>query len=156
MSSGLDRRQLGQIGLGALVVLAIGSPPALWTAVDEEVLILALCDALFPPTGGLPTAAAVGAPARVQAYLAALPVRTRWEARGALRLVEARTLGSHGAPFSTLPREAREAALLALAGSELLPERLLAQAVKQLCAMGYWQAPETWAYLGYDGPWVGR
>ena len=152
----LDRRQLGQIGLGALLGLGVASPAALWVVVDEDALVLALCDALFPPIGGLPTAAEVDAPARVRAYLDALPARTRWEARGALRLVEGRTLATHGAPFSALTREDREQVLIAMAGSALLPERLLAQAVKQLCAMGYWQAPETWAHLGYDGPWVGR
>lgn len=156
MSDGLDRRQLGRIGLGALAALALASPPALWVAVDEDALILALCDALFPPVGAMPTAVSLDVPARVRAYLAQLPARTRWEARGAFRLVEGRTIATHGAPFSALPREAREAVLIGMAGSDLLPERLLAQAVKQLCAMGYWQAPETWAHLGYDGPWVGR
>lgn len=152
----MDRRQLGTIGLGALAALAVGAPGVWWVAIDEDVVILALCDALFPPGGGLPEAAAIGVPAKVRAYLAAMPERTAFEARGALRLVETMTLPTHGAPFSSLPREAREAVLIGLAGSSLMPERLLANAVKQLCAMGYWQSPETWGHLGYDGPWVGR
>lgn len=151
----LTRRAFGLGVLGTLGLLCAGVPIA-WTAVDEARFLDAAVDAFFPPDDGLPTATEVGAAAAIARYLARLPTEVAWQARGLFRVVEYSTLPTHGARFSSLDRAARTEVLAAMASSDLAGRRLLAQALKETCAMGYWQHDATWGALGYDGPLVGR
>lgn len=147
------RRQLGLGLAGALALTAVGVPIALvqpWS--DAERLLIAALEALFPATTDLPSPADIGAPAAVRAYLAKMPRRTRLEARGLLAVVEGATLPTHGRVFSRLDVAERTAVLARWSASDVMARRMIAHSLKQLCAMGYWQHPATWAHLGYDGP----
>lgn len=152
----LTRRAFGFGLLGTAALVVAGGVPLAWRAIDEDRVILAAVEALFPPLDGLPTGVEVDVPGAVRAYLAHMPADIRLQARGLLRLVEVGPLVSHGAAFSALPVADRAAFLDDLAGSSRYPQRLIAHSLKQMCAMGYWQHAATWAHLGYDGPLVGR
>jgi hypothetical protein len=147
----LSRRAFGLGAVGTLAIVAAGAP-ILWSIVDEDAVIRAATRTLFPPTDGSVDPDTLDVPGAIRRYLAVLPERQRWEARGLLRLIE---LGAvPGARFSRLTDAERTAALEAMAAASLAHRRLLVGSLKQLCAMGYWQHPETWAFLGYEGPTV--
>jgi hypothetical protein len=151
----LTRRAFGFGLLGTLALGVLGGLPLAWASVDEDRVLYAAIEALFPGEG-LPSPADVDAGGNLRRYLAELPEDVSLQARGLLRLVEGLPLTSRGAPFSSLPVRERTAVLEELSASSLLPRRLVAHSLKQLCAMSYWQHPKTWAHLGYDGPLVGR
>jgi hypothetical protein len=149
----VTRRAFGFGLLGSIGLLLVGVP--LW-AVDEDAFLLAAIEACFPATGDLPSPGDCGAVAAVRAYVAEMPSTLQWQVRGLFRVIESHTLATRGSRFSKLDLATRTAALAALATSAVYPERLLANGIKQLCAMGYWSRPQTWAHLGYDGPLVNR
>jgi hypothetical protein len=150
----VSRRVFGFGLLGTAGLLALGVPFVART--DEDRFLEAALETLFPPGDGLPSAVELGAVSAIHAYLAELPWSSAWQARGLFRLLDTATFPGYGAMFSTLELEDRLAFLSDLAGSDLYPRRLMAHALKQICAVGYWQHPSTWGHLGYDGPTVGR
>jgi hypothetical protein len=148
----LTRRAFGLGLLGTAVILAAGAP-VLWAATDEDAVIHAATAAFFPATDGSVDPATLDVPGAVRRYLELVPSDQRWQARGLLRVVQFGAVP--GSRFSNLPFDERVAALEAMAASSLPSRRLLVGALKQLCAMGYWQHPATWPFLGYEGPSVG-
>ncbi len=141
----------GALGAGALT--AIGAVP--FALVDEDAVLLAAIDAIFPPLEGMPTGAEVDAAAAFRRYIANLPTRTRFEARGLLRAIEVGAAATTGSRFTVLDRDGRTVFLEGLLDG-VFPQRLLANGLKQVCAVAYWQHPRTWTALAYDGPLVGR
>ena len=141
----------GAFGAGALT--ALGALP--FALVDEDVVLLAAIDAIFPPLPGMPTGADIDAPAAFRRYLTNLPLRTQFEAHGLLRAIEVGALATTGTRFTALARDGRVAFLEGLLDGAF-PQRLLANGLKQVCSVAYWQHPRTWTVLGYDGPLVGR
>ena len=103
----------------------------------------------------MPTGAEVDAAGAFRRYVAKLPVRTQLEAHGLLRAIEVGALATTGTRFTVHDRTGRQAFLEGLLDGAF-PQRLLANGLKQVCAMSYWQHPRTWAVLAYDGPLVGR
>ncbi|MBW1878402.1 MAG: gluconate 2-dehydrogenase subunit 3 family protein [Deltaproteobacteria bacterium] len=153
----LTRRGLGFGLLGGVVLACLGLPLTVYRPwADEDRFLLAAMDALFPHGGDLPDPAEIGAPAAVRAYLDRLPPSIALQARGLFFAIETGTVASHGRSFSRLSREERTGILADWAGSNLTFRRLMVHALKQTCAMGYWQHPSTWAHLGYDGPLVSQ
>jgi len=151
----VTRRGLGFGLLGGAVLACLGLPLTVYRPwADEDRFLLAAMDALFPPVGDLPDPAEIGAPAAVRAYLDRLPPSIALQARGLFFAVETGTVASHGHAFSRLSREERIDVLTAWATSDRTFRRLMVHALKQTCAMGYWQHPRTWAHLGYTGPLV--
>jgi hypothetical protein len=151
----LTRRGLGFGLFGGLALACLGLPLTVYRPwADEDRFLLAAMDALFPSTGDLPDPAEIGAPAAVRAYLDRLPPHVALQARGLFFAIETGTIASHGRSFSRLTREERTAVLTAWAKSPHTYRRLMVHALKQSCAMGYWQHPRTWAHLGYTGPLV--
>jgi hypothetical protein len=141
------------LGVGAAAAVAA---PAAWVTVDEDAVLLAACEALFPPTDGLPHPRELDLTGNVRRYVRHMPGPVAWQLRGLLRIVELRTIATAGQTFSALPLDARIAFLTGLAHRGTGPDRLIVNALRQVCAMGYWQSPQTWPHLGYDGPLVGR
>lgn len=148
----LTRRAFGLGLLGTGLIVAAGVP-VLWTSTDEDAVIRAATAAFFPPTDGSADPDALDVPGAVRRYLAEFSTDARWQARGLLRVIEYGV--RPGSRFSGLSLADRVAALEGMAASRVATERLLVAALKQLCAMGYWQHPETWGFLGYEGPSVG-
>ncbi len=149
----ISRRGFGIGLIGSTALLGLGGALA-W--VDLSEVIEAATEACFPPQGTLPSAASVGAGGRVLAYIDELPPDVATQAKALFRTLEWMTLPTHGSRFSRLPVTERTNALEKLASSPWFARRLIAHSVKQTCAVGYWQSELTWAYLGYDGPLVGR
>ena len=148
----LSRRAFG---LGLVSSVALAGVGALSLANERQVLRAAI-EAFYPPVDGLPRAAEIGAVAAVETYLEKLPAFVALQARGLFRSVEWLPVPVRGSRFSQLPVEARVAFLQSMSVSTLYPQRLAVHALKQICAVGYWQHDQTWSYLGYDGPLVSR
>lgn len=60
------------------------------------------------------------------------------------------------ARFSRLDRGSRAAVLEAWRRSALGPRRQIADALRRVALFSWYARPESWAAIGYDGPWVGR
>ena len=58
--------------------------------------------------------------------------------------------------FCRLDREGRAAVLLAWQDSRLGVRRQVHSSLRQAARFIHFARPETWADMGYDGPWVGR
>lgn len=152
----LSRRRFGAGLAGAVGLALVGGAPLAWFAVDEDRVFLAAVGALFPASDGLPSAEEVDAVGAMRIWVGKMPARMRLEVRGLLRAIEFGSVPGYGSRFTRLDEAARTAFLDGLGGSDRFAERLLAHGLKQLCAAAYWQNPKTWAFLGYDGPLVGR
>lgn len=92
---------------------------------------------------------------RIDRYLTGMPVATLREVHAMLALIEHGTtpLGGRIHRLTSLPAPDREVFLSGLARRG----GLLAQAyggLRDLCMLGYYQSPSTWAAIGYEGPRV--
>lgn len=58
--------------------------------------------------------------------------------------------------FSRLRRPERQAVLEQWVRSELATRRQIAMALHHAARFAHWSRADTWAEIGYDGPWVGR
>jgi hypothetical protein len=58
--------------------------------------------------------------------------------------------------FSRLSRAERTEVLQRWQRSSLLTKRRIADALRRTAAFSWYARPESWASIGYDGPWVGR
>lgn len=58
--------------------------------------------------------------------------------------------------FSRLGREERTAVLEGWRTSAFGPKRQIAEALRKVALFSWYAREETWAGIGYDGPWVGR
>lgn len=92
---------------------------------------------------------------RVDAFLQTQPFSIRVQVLGAISLVEqgAGLLTTRISRFSRLPPPARLEILDALVAQGGLAAEA-GRAVRDLCMLGQYQRPESWAALGYGGPWV--
>jgi D-cysteine desulfhydrase len=153
-------RRRAMIAVGAAVTSAValrltGYPPlpgwrgevlARW----EAEVVTAAAEALL---GSDATPQEIGeVAARVDRYLATMPVEVQREVHALIAVVEHGTpLGLALSRFTELGRAAREAYLSGLAGKG----GLLAQVyggLRDLVMLGYYQQPATFAAIGYDGP----
>jgi len=92
---------------------------------------------------------------RIDAFVATQPLEIRVQVQGALALVEqgGGLLTADVRRFSHLAVEDRVAVLTALAARGGLVAEA-GRAVRDLVVLGHFQRPESWAALGYAGPWV--
>jgi D-cysteine desulfhydrase len=92
---------------------------------------------------------------RIDRYLVHLPLRTRHELTAALWTVEHGTtpLLVGWSRFTECDAEQRVRHLARLEGLGGLAQQCY-RAVRELCMLGYYQQPSTWASIGYDGPRV--
>jgi Gluconate 2-dehydrogenase subunit 3 len=58
--------------------------------------------------------------------------------------------------FTRLPEAAQNRYLDGWMRSTLGARRVVFRALKTMSAAGFFQTPQTWPALGYDGPWLGR
>lgn len=158
----LDRRQV--LGGGVLLVAAWtgafvvghwpGAPdtPSPSLGASARATLASALEVLLPDPEMAQTVAA-----DVDTALAADPVGA---AQLTLALQALEHLGGAGlftfTTFSSRDREERRAILDAWADSRLAFKRQVFAAMRRLAAFAWYARPESWAAIGYDGPWVGR
>lgn len=166
------RRRLFKLGAAGAAVLGLtygtarllrapagavpGTPVAL--SARRFTTVTALVAALYPgEEGGLPPGVDLGVPQRVdqELYFAAPHVRDQVDL--ALDVLEygGPLLGWWGR-FSRLPLARRRSGFTGLFQHPLGLVRQLAAATSQLVQVFYYAQPETWAAIGYPGPFLDR
>ena len=61
-----------------------------------------------------------------------------------------------GRRFTRLDRENQEKYLAGWMHSSMGARRIVFRALKLMSTLGYYRLPQTWAAIGYEGPWLGR
>lgn len=115
----------------------------------EAEVLRAVAEAVLPPAP-LDGAILDGLPARTDTFLVAMSPAARLEVHGLFLLVEQ-------AGFSRFTRRSPAARLAFLEGLDGLGglAAVAARGIRDLALLGYYQSPETWPALGYEGPMVG-
>jgi D-cysteine desulfhydrase len=153
------RRVLAGIAAVAAVGLAVrvtgyaplpGFPGEVLAAWEAHV-IRAAAEALFDARSAEIEAIA----GRVDRYLAGMPAGVQREAHAMLALIEHGTtpLARRVPRLTRLPAAAREAYLAGLEARGGLYSQAY-RGLRDLCALGLYQQPSTWAAIGYEGPRV--
>lgn len=114
--------------------------------------VLAQAAARIVPADGDPAEIAH----RVDETLALGPPEAREDFGKLLKLLESGLAGlvldGRPRPFTRLPPEKQDAALLAFRDSRLALRRSGYHALRKLCLGGYYASDSTWAAIGYPGP----
>jgi hypothetical protein len=168
MAMALTRRA-ALIGLGGAAVLGCGgalswltlgyhlAPGDVPIGLDAKhlAIVRAIVETLAPADGDLPSGVSLGVHQRIDEELWSVPDEVREDLRAAIALIEhlPPLFGSWGR-FTRLPRAEREAYYERLLQAGPRPVVQAAVALKQMCTFFYYNCPETWAAIGYDGPWV--
>lgn len=93
----------------------------------------------------------------LDAYLGTAGVAAAKELNLALTLLEYAPAGPLTTRrFSRMPRERAAATLVAWSRSSIGVRRQIHSALRQASRFFWFDRPEAWAALDYDGPWVGR
>lgn len=154
---GLTRRRAIRLGVGGLVAglvaaRTLGYPdlPG-WTGAHlapwEAHVLRAAAEALAPEIDG---ATLDAVPTAVDRYLTSLPLAMINEVHLMLRAVEHGTILQASRRFTRMARADRQAWLARL--GRFTPGRLAWRGLRDLCFMGIYQQPSTWAAIGYGGP----
>lgn len=148
---------LGGVGL-SLQGTVMRAPARALKVLDarEYSILAAIVEALLPGGEGLADGLALAVPERVDDALATWHPEPAGEFRQVLRLMENAVFGfvfdQRVRPLSALPLERRARALDAWRTSAVPVRRAAFKAVCNLCNFAYWAQPETWPFVGYDGP----
>lgn len=171
MGAGIRRRDLMHLsGVGAMA-LTTGCRVASWldpgpprgllpvgpVALDPRRfhVLAALVEALYPGGEDMPAGLAVGVPQRIDRELYFMAPATRAQLEQALDILEyGGILAGWFGRFSRLDLERRLAAVTAMLDHRWIVYRQVATALTQLVKGMYYAAPESWAAIGYDGPWM--
>ncbi len=123
-------------------------------------IVDAIADAMILETENapLPRPSRLGIAARVDGMLAGIHPAIQDQTVLLFRVFEHATLpfGLRASRFTKLPHAEQRAYLLGWADSRLEFRRMAFQALKMFVYATYYTFDETWAHVGYDGPWVGR
>lgn len=163
----LTRRRLLQTGFGGALLLAFGSvlPTgcARYSPVESSLRFLtrkeyAVVTQAAVRILGLPDEAREGLGGFIDGLLADLPPTTQNQARLMLRVVEHGTHLFDLKPrrFTRLAPAEQDAYLRGWMESTLGARRVIFRALKTLAALGYYAQSQSFADIGYDGPWIGR
>lgn len=144
----------GLARLGSGYALGEGDVPIGLTR-KQLAIVRAVVDTLLPADGDLPAGTAVGVHQRIDEEVWAADDGLRSDLRAAITLVEhvPPVFGFLGR-FTTLDPEERLRCFTALLRARPGPLVAAAVALRQMCTLFYYCAPETWPAIGYDGPWV--
>lgn len=163
----LTRRRLLQTGFGGALLLAFGSvlPSgcARYSPVESSLRFLtrkeyAVVTQAAVRILGLPDEAREGLGGFIDGLLADLPPTSQNQARLMLRVVEHGTHLFDLKPrrFTRLAPAEQDAYLRGWMESTLGARRVIFRALKTLAALGYYAQTQSFADVGYDGPWLGR
>jgi gluconate 2-dehydrogenase subunit 3-like protein len=163
----LSRRRLLQTGFGGVVLLAVGSllPSgcARYSAIERPLRFLtrkeyAVVTQAAVRILGLPDETRDSLGGFIDGLLADLPPTSQDQARLMLRVVEHGTHLFDLRPrrFTRLGPAEQDAYLRGWMESTLGARRVIFRALKTLAALGYYAQTDSFASIGYDGPWLGR
>ena len=153
----IGRRSFIRWGLGGIILLgAVGclpesappSPgglPPTWDALSRRIC------AGDDPLAQDPLA--IGTPRAIAQALSDLPADLQRQLVWAVRALDWSGIAYAGDFFHRLPPEKQDRVLTHWMDSRFTLQRTVFRALKELCMMAYYGAPETWDALGYDGPW---
>ena len=168
-SSGLSRRRLLKLGLaGTAALAAVGAVGRLFggeaLAPGERALGLspqglhiarAVVEALTPAEDDLPSGVSLGVHQRIDEEAWASPPLVREDINSALTLLEHAPLAlGFGSRLSRLPVAERAEALDAMLKHKVRLVVAAASGIRQMVYVFYYARPETWAAIGYSGPYV--
>ena len=167
----MTRRALVRRGILGTVLLLLGGSSAsfLWPTrrraargslrvFDEEEasILAAVAETVLRIEPGAPSAADVDVVGRLDAAMALASTEVSREFRRLLRLFEngltGVLTGSGSTSFTASSERSRAARLRAWETSRISLFRTGFQAMKRLCAAGYYSSPETWLAIGFPGP----
>ena len=169
----LSRRRWLKLTLGAGGFLLMGGAGGLWALrgsaphvrglallTDHEYRTLAaLARALFPPGGPIPVGASTMDLARAfDRFLADEPSWNQTDLRNALFLLEYGPVifERRAVTFSHLSDAERLRHFERWAESDDLMRRQVAVAFRKFLALVFYDRPEVWPHIGYDGPLIRR
>jgi hypothetical protein len=115
----------------------------------------AVADRVFEAPG-FPRPSSLDAGAHAWAHAVHLPFTVRTQLRGLLRALQFGAVLTHGSRFTHLDPDQQTAVLQRLGDAEHWLPREALMGLKQLCAVGTFRHPRTWAAIGYDGPTIHR
>ncbi len=167
----ISRRKLLGLGLGATGLFAVGGAGGLLAlrgaapevpglkvlSAHEHRTLRALFDTIVPTGGAFEPGAATFDLARTfDGFLEGEPAANVGDLKSALVLVEYGPLlfDRSLATFSNLDAAARAKHWEGWEGADALLRRQVALAFRKFALMVFYDRPEGWAAVGYDGPWV--
>ena len=119
-------------------------------------IVVALGETLFPSTGeGDPCGSEV-LPEAFDEFLPTLAADKRKELGKALALFDFVSIFRHGKRFSNLSLDRRAQYLERWMRSRIALCRIIYRALRETCALLYYQDRRTWPAIGYSGPPVSR
>ena len=158
-------RALGALATLPLVAPACSKVPSAPVPADLHVftsgeyeILSAVADTLVPRGGAFPLGASdVGLAARIDLFLARQDPAIVKGLRGALLILEygGGAMAGRIGRFSRMGAEGRAAVFSALPHRFGIARQIYV-GLKQLCLFLFYSVDESWALIGYDGPWVGR
>ena len=116
----------------------------------------ALGDTLLPSTGPGDPAGGDVVPAAVDELLAAMTPADLRRVGALLTFFDYSAVTRYGRRFSALGTDRRRRYLEGWMTSRIAPRRMIYRALRSLCMNAYYQAPQVWPSLRYDGPLVSR
>ncbi len=170
----ITRRTTLKLGLAGGALLAAGGGFAAWfsggyasmlapddtpiaLSTKEFAVVRALVAALFPARDGLPSGSSIHLAQRVDEEIWAADAYTRTQLKQGIQVLEhVPSFRGHGARFTAMTPQRREAFFLAMLSDSSETLRQIAVAMKQLVQLCYFGHEATWAAIHYDGPWVPR
>ncbi len=162
-------RRTALFGLGGALVLACGGalgrlatgyslPPGdapIGLSEKELAIVRAIVEALCPAEPDLPGGLELGVHQRIDEEVWSMAPDLADDVRSAVNVIEMLPLvAGFGGRFTHLPVERRLEAFSWMLASGPRAVGQAASALKQMCSLFLYTREETWAAIGYDGPWI--
>ena len=120
----------------------------------ELSIVRAIVEVLCPEEEGLPGGLALGVHQRIDEEVWSMPQALADDVRSAISALELIPLARYGSRLSRLSPERRVEAFEWMLARAPRVVGQAANALKQMCGLFWYARDETWAAIGYDGPWV--
>ncbi|MFN8544231.1 MAG: hypothetical protein U0807_08490 [Candidatus Binatia bacterium] len=149
-------------GAGGLLAIRGGAPAVAglrWLTAQEHRTLAALAGALYPPSPAFPVGANdVHLVSRIDAFVADLAPWDQRDLRRAIVLLEYGPVlfERRATTFRHLAEEERAAHFARWSVSDSQLRREVAVAFRRLLALMFFDRPEVWPHVGYDGPYLTR
>lgn len=120
----------------------------------ELAIVRSIVEALCPGDDELPSGLSVGVHQRIDEEVWSMPPDLADDVRSAISALELIPVARFGSRLSRLSVEHRLEAFEWMLARAPRVVGQAAGALKQMCGLFWYTRDETWAAIGYDGPWV--